>query len=83
MFCSLAFNIGKGNFKSSAALKAFNEGNLQQVPNLWMQHTKNAAGQIVNGLVVRRRAEVINFMGGPQTDNTGGGSNVMVDATQF
>ena len=83
MFCSLAFNIGEGNFKSSAALKAFNEGNLQQVPNLWMQHTKNAAGQIVNGLVVRRRAEVINFMGGPQTDNTGGGSNVMVDATQF
>jgi hypothetical protein len=83
MFCSLAFNIGEGNFKSSTALKAFNEGNLQSVPNLWMQHTKNAAGQIVNGLVIRRRAEVVNFMGGPQIDNTGGSSNAMVDATQF
>lgn len=83
MFCSLAFNIGENNFKSSNALKAFNEGNLQKVPNTWMEHTKNAAGQVVPGLVIRRRAEVVKFMQGPAIDYAGGESNAMVDTTQF
>jgi hypothetical protein len=48
-----------------------------------MQHTKNAAGKVVQGLVVRRRAEVVKFMQGPAIDNTGGSSNAMVDATTF
>lgn len=83
MFCSLAFNIGENNFTGSDALKNFNEGNLQKVPNTWMQHTKNAAGKVVQGLVTRRRAEVVKFMQGPAIDNTGGSSNAMVDTTQF
>lgn len=86
MFCSLAFNIGENNFKQSPALANFNDGNLQKVPNTWMQHTKNGAGQVVPGLVVRRRAEVVKFMQGPAIDNLNqaqGVSNTAVDATEF
>ena len=83
MFCSLAFNIGENNFKSSNALKAFNEGNMQRVPNTWMEHTVNGAGQVVPGLIVRRRAEIVKFMQGPATDYPAGESNVAVDTTQF
>lgn len=86
MFCSLAFNIGENNFKQSPVLSNFNDGNLQKVPNSWMQHTKNGAGQVVPGLVVRRRAEVVKFMQGPAIDNLNesqGVSNSAVDATEF
>ena len=79
MFCSLAFNIGENNFKNSATLKEFNDGNLQKVPNTWMQHTKNAANKIVPQLTVRRRAEIVQFMQGPAIDDTGGQSNAVVD----
>jgi GH24 family phage-related lysozyme (muramidase) len=74
MFCSLAFNIGENNFKRSDALKNFNENNLSKVPNTWMQHTVNAVGQVLPGLVLRRRAEIINFISGPATDFRGGES---------
>jgi GH24 family phage-related lysozyme (muramidase) len=83
MFCSLAFNIGENNFKSSPALKAFNDGDLQKVPNSWMQHTRNAAGNVVPGLVIRRRAEVVKFMQGPATDDIGGGSNTAITSGQL
>lgn len=78
MFCSLAFNIGENNFKNSIPLKEFNDGNLQKVPNTWMAWTKNAAGKIVPALVVRRRAEIVQFMQGPAIDDSGGESNVLV-----
>jgi GH24 family phage-related lysozyme (muramidase) len=74
MFCSLAFNIGENSFKQSSALKNFNENNLSMVPNTWMQHTMNAVGQVLPGLILRRRAEVVNFMAGPATDYRGGTS---------
>ena len=83
MFCSLAFNIGENNFRSSNALKNFNEGDLQKVPNTWMEHTVNGAGQVVQGLVQRRRAEVVKFMQGPATDVIGGVSNTAIDTSQF
>lgn len=79
MFCSLAFNIGQNNFTKSETLKEFNDGNLQKVPNTWMQHTKNAANKVVPQLVIRRRAEVVQFMQGPAIDDTGGQSNASVD----
>lgn len=79
MFCSLAFNIGENNFKNSNTLREFNDGNLQKVPNTWMQYTKNAAGKIVPQLIVRRRAEIVQFMQGPAIDDTGGQSNAVVD----
>jgi GH24 family phage-related lysozyme (muramidase) len=82
MFCSLAFNIGENNFKNSQTLKEFNDGNLQKVPNTWMQWTKNAANKIVPQLQVRRRAEVVQFMQGPAIDDTGGESNAAIDFTQ-
>lgn len=82
MLCSLAFNIGENNFKSSPAIKALMDGNLQEVPNNWMKHSLNAAGNVVPGLLIRRRAEAIRFMGGPDVDrvaSTGDTGNALVN----
>ena len=69
MLCSLAFNIGQTNFTNSLAIKSINDGNLQKVPNQWMQHTVNGGGQVVPGLVIRRRSEVTKYMLAPFIEN--------------
>jgi len=74
MLTSLAFNIGESNFTSSPALKAINSNNFQKVPNNWMKHVKNASGQILPGLIFRRRAEIVLFMQGPSNDKPTGES---------
>ena len=74
MLASLAFNIGESNFSSSPAIKELNGNNLQRVPNNWMKHVKTASGQILPGLIFRRRAEVVLFMQGPANDKPTGES---------
>lgn len=78
MLASLAFNIGQSNFTNSDVLKEINNNNFQQVPNKWMVFTKNAVGDSLPGLVIRRRAEVVQFMQGPANDTLNGQSNVAV-----
>jgi GH24 family phage-related lysozyme (muramidase) len=75
MLCSLAFNIGQTNFTNSSAIKELNNGNLQKVPNLWMQHTTDANNRVIPGLVVRRRAEVTRFILAPKREITPGAGN--------
>jgi GH24 family phage-related lysozyme (muramidase) len=79
MFCSLAFNIGQMMFTSSPALKAFNDDNLQKVPNSWLQHTKNGANKVVPQLKIRRRSEVVQFMQGPATNLPQNQSNTVIN----
>lgn len=82
MLCSLAFNIGENNFKSSPAIKAAMDGNIQEVPNNWMKHSRNAIGVVVPGLLIRRRAEVTRFIAGPDVDripSISDGSNILID----
>uniref|UniRef100_UPI002610DAE7 lysozyme n=1 Tax=Pseudomonas sp. TaxID=306 RepID=UPI002610DAE7 len=59
------FNLGCGNFRSSTLLKLVNEGKLiaaaLQFP-LWC----HAGGQVMVGLVRRRKAEATLFMEGLQ-----------------
>ena len=65
MLCSLAFNIGQTNFTNAPVTKELIAGNIQNVPNLWMQWTINGSGYLVPQLVQRRLAETTNFMLGP------------------
>lgn len=83
MFCSLAFSIGENNFKGSAVIRNFNDGNLSKVPNTWMQHTLNGANQVVPQLIARRRAEITKFMAGPASDGSQGSANLTVETTNF
>ena len=53
---SFAFNVGIGNLKRSAVLRAVREGRFDDVPRLLMRWTK-AGGRRLRGLVRRRRAE--------------------------
>ena len=68
MLCSLAFNIGQTNFTNAPVIKDLVAGNIQNVPNEWMQWTVNGAGHIVSQLVQRRLAEATKFMLGPFQD---------------
>jgi lysozyme len=84
MLCSLAFNIGEQNFKNSDSIKELNAGNLQKVPNLWMQHTVNGGGQLVPGLIIRRRAEVTQFMLAPKREVSASiTSNISINTTSI
>ena len=65
MLCSLAFNIGQTNFTNAPVIKELVAGNVQNVPNLWMQWTLNGANKLVPQLVQRRLAESTNFMLAP------------------
>lgn len=60
-FVSLAYNIGSGGFKRSSALKHFNAGRSDLVPNA-MRMWKKAGGKVVQGLVSRREAEIQLFL---------------------
>jgi lysozyme len=60
-FVSLAYNIGVGAFKRSSALKHFNAGRIELVPDA-MRMWKKAGGKTVQGLINRREAEVSLFL---------------------
>ena len=60
-FVSLAYNVGIGGFKRSSALKHFNSGDLDKVPNA-IRMWKKAGGKVVKGLVNRREAEIQLFL---------------------
>ena len=68
MLCSLAFNIGQTNFTNAPVIKSLVEGNIQNVPNEWMQWTLNGNNQLVPQLVQRRLAEATQFMSAPFQD---------------
>lgn len=61
-FVALAFNIGVGGFQGSSVVKRFNQGDLGGCIRaflLWIR----GGGQILEGLVNRRAAEVARFVG--------------------
>lgn len=60
-FVSLAYNIGVSAFKRSSALRHFNNGDLDKVPDA-MRLWKKAGGKVVQGLINRREAEVQLFL---------------------
>lgn len=60
-FTSLAYNIGPTAFRKSSALRHFNAGNKDKVPNA-MRMWRKAGGKVVKGLVSRREAEVNLFL---------------------
>jgi lysozyme len=60
-FVSLSVNIGVGAFKRSSALKHFNAGRIELVPDA-MRMWKKAGGKTVQGLINRREAEVALFL---------------------
>lgn len=58
---SLSYNIGLGAFSESTVLKQFNLGNINAAANAFKLWNKSG-GQILNGLVKRRRAEMTLFL---------------------
>ena len=60
-FLSLAYNIGPTAFKRSSALRHFNNGWLDRVPNA-MRLWKKSNGEVIQGLINRREAEVELFL---------------------
>lgn len=60
-FTSLAYNIGPTAFRKSSALRHFNAGNKDKVPNA-MRMWRKAGGKVVKGLINRREAEVGLFL---------------------
>ena len=60
-FTSLAYNIGPTAFRKSSALRHFNAGNKDKVPNA-LRMWRKAGGKVVKGLVNRREAEVDLFL---------------------
>lgn len=55
---SFVFNIGSGNFAKSAVLTAINSGNLEDAPVHMSAWVHDHAGNLDQGLVLRRAAEV-------------------------
>lgn len=60
-FVSLAYNIGVGAFSNSTALKHFNAGRHDLVPDA-MRMWRKAGGKVVQGLINRREAEIKLFL---------------------
>ena|ERR1700744_1602830 len=58
--CSLVFNIGPGNFKSSTVLRMLNLGGYAQAAEAFLMWDR-AAGRVVDGLSNRRLAEKLMF----------------------
>lgn len=57
---SFSYNVGAGAFRDSTMLEQLNSGNFEAVPQEWMRWV-NADGQVVDGLVSRRRSELERF----------------------
>lgn len=60
-FVSLAYNIGTGAFSRSSALKHFNAGRTELVPDA-IRMWKKAGGKVVQGLINRREDEIRLFI---------------------
>lgn len=60
--CSLAFNIGLRNFKTSTALRKLNAGDYAGAASAFRMWNK-AGGKVLPGLVKRREAESRLFQG--------------------
>ena len=56
------FNLGPANLKSSTMLRVLNEGKYEEVP-FQMQRWNKASGQVLEGLIRRRKAESLLFEG--------------------
>lgn len=60
---ALAYNIGCGRFKESTMLRRFNDGHSpESVAEAWAWWNR-VNGEVVKGLVNRRRAEIDLFLG--------------------
>ena len=59
--CSLVFNIGCGNFRSSTLLRLLNAGDDIGAAGEFAKWT-HANGKVLRGLVVRRKAEMDRFI---------------------
>jgi len=65
-FCALVsfcYNLGGGSLKKSTLLKVLNEGKYEEVP-AQIRRWNKSNGEVLEGLVRRREAEAIMFMGG-------------------
>ena len=60
---SFCYNLGGGSLKKSTLLKVLNEGKYEEVP-AQIRRWNKSNGQVLEGLVRRREAEAIMFMGG-------------------
>jgi lysozyme len=61
-FVSLTFNIGETNLLTSTALRMFNSGHLEKVPDAFRMW-KKGRGRILPGLIARREREIALFLG--------------------
>jgi lysozyme len=59
---SLCYNIGPGNFRTSSVIRRFVRGDIAGAADAFLMWNK-AGGQILPGLVKRRKAEVELFLG--------------------
>lgn len=59
---SLAYNIGLSAFKKSTVLERFNAGDIEGAAEAFILFSM-AGGQLLRGLVYRRAAEIVRFMG--------------------
>lgn len=75
-FVSLAYNIGPGAFRSSSALRRFNEGDRAAAADAILLWNK-AGGRVLNGLVRRRAAERDLFLAPVPQKSLSGGKNDM------
>ena len=60
---SFAFNVGEGNFKNAGAIKALNEGDIEEFVRRLKQWNKSK-GQVMAGLTRRREQEAQLFLSG-------------------
>lgn len=84
-FTSLAYNIGPTAFRKSSALRHFNAGSKDKVPNA-LRMWRKAGGKVVKGLINRREAEVDLFLtpvmaGKPTTARTSAAQSKTVQAS--
>ncbi|BCV02174.1 MAG: hypothetical protein CM15mV50_660 [uncultured marine virus] len=71
-FCALVsfcYNLGGGSLKKYA-LKVLNEGKYEEVP-AQIRRWNKSNGEVLEGLVRRREAEAIMFMGGIVSQSNG------------
>lgn len=54
---SFVFNVGAGAFRSSTLLRELNAGNYDKVPSELLRWTKDNNGNVLPGLVTRRKDE--------------------------
>ena len=60
---SFCYNLGGGSLKKSTLLKVLNEGKYEEVP-AQIRRWNKSNGEVLEGLVRRREAEAVMFMGG-------------------